>query len=221
MNYKKLDLDKYETVESNSIVPETKRKALGITITSLCFAIGISGATIFYDREHSKNIIAMQDVKCSELNYSTNIFDSEYKIIVLKKFVLNNDVWIYQGLVFTSPTQIPIDNATESYVYIGGSKDANDELVVYERQSRKVSFFDDETYSVDSDWSTTGEYIIVNPLRDGYLPPINDIGVRYIYLGTNNEHIHINAHINVDVNGNMYLTDVVLPDSNNIKMKQK
>lgn len=221
MDNKKLSLDQYVVVESDGIIPETKRKTLKITITSLCFAIGISGATIFYDREHPKNVIAVQDIKCSELNYPTNFFDSEYSIFVFKKFVFNDNAWTYQGLVFASPKQIPIDSATESYVFIGGSKEANDNLVVYEKQSREVSFLDDETYSIDSDWNTTDEYIITNPLREGYLPPVNDIGVRYIYLGTNNKHIHINTQLNVDVNGDMYITDVILPDSNNVKRKQK
>lgn len=218
MDYNKLNSDEFVKMENDGIISKAKRKTLGITITSLCFAIGISGSIIFYDRDHSKNTMVVQNIKSNEFNSNSNFLDSEYEIIVFKRFVLNNGIWDYQGLVFVSPDQIPVDSATESYIFIGGSKIENDKLVVYEKQSREISFLDDETYSIDSDWQATGEYIITNPLKDAYLPPVGDIGVRYIYLGTNNKHIHINAQLGMDVNGDMYITDTISQDSDNIKI---
>lgn len=215
MDYNKLDLDQFVKVENDGIIPKTKRKAFGITITSLCFAIGIFGATIFYDRNHPKDTISVQNIKGNEFNDNFSSLDSEYEIVVLKKFVMDNGDWFYQGLIFTSPYQIPMDNPAESYAIIGGSKVAGDKLVVYEKQTRDVSYTDDGNYSIDSDWKITGEYIIANPLKKGYLPPIGDIATRYIYLGTNDKHIHINAQLSTDENGNLHIIDTVSENSAN------
>lgn len=71
--------------------------------------------------------------------------------------------------------EIPTNDKDKRYIFAGTTE--KDDVIIYEKQKRKVTTTDFENYRIESDWKSTGEYFYSNESL------VDTLDTRYLIVG--------------------------------------
>ena len=192
--YEEID-GKIVSVEEATEIQKKQKKSFRLKIAALCLAVTVGGLAYhkLNDKEEIKTGSDVGAFQIDENNELREVFEQEYErgleeyniqrlaevntnskttyILIEENRIDGN--W-YSSKPFIT-NDIPKSDKDKRYIFAGIV--GNDDVIIYEKQKRKVTTTDFENYKIESNWESTGEYFYSNE------PPVDTIDTRYVIVG--------------------------------------